>query len=278
MDSVLWSVGSVFVTGLGAVAFVHGFRSLRLQRLIRDTPTAKVRSLAMGMVELQGTVTSRSRTRAPFSGHDCVWWEVELQTMSKSNKGTRHWHTVHRERSGHPFYVDDGTGTALVFPQGADVRAGDVVSEETHGFGVPEPYAGYMQSRELGMRHLWSMGPMRFRERRLEEGRTVYVLGRAEPRPQAIEVSMDDEDVLEATGTDAIGARHVREHDGRCAAVIRKGRRDPALLISDRSEKTMSVEYGLKAFGGLVGGPLLSMFGLWCLVELARSGELPFIR
>jgi E3 ubiquitin ligase len=278
MASVLMSAGSAFALGLGAVAFVHGFRSLRLQRLIRDTPTAKVRSLAMGLVELQGLVKSRSRARGPFSDRDCVWWEVELQTMSKSNKGGRTWHTVHRERSGHPFYVDDGTGTALVYPQGADVRAGDVVSEETHGFGVPEPYAGYMQSRELGMRHLWAMGPMRFRERRLEEGRTVYVLGRAEPRPRAVEVSMDDEDVLEATGTDAIGARHVREHDGRCSAVVRKGRRDPALLISDHSEKSMTVEYGLKAFGGLVGGPLLAMFGLWCLMELARSGDLPLPR
>ena len=274
MASILMSAGSALTLGLGAVAFVHGFRSLRLQRLIRDTPTAKVRSLAMGLVELQGLVRSRSRTRTPFSDRDCVWWEVELQTMSKSNKGGRTWHTVHRERSGHPFYVDDGTGTALVYPQGADVRAGDLVSEETHGFGVPEPYAGYMQSRELGMRHLWAMGPMRFRERRLEEGRAVFVLGRATPKANAVEVSMD-EDALVATGTDAVGANHVREVDGRCRAVIRRDARDAAFLISDRSEKSMTMEYGFKAFAGLVGGPLLTMFGLWCLIELAKSGDLP---
>jgi hypothetical protein len=277
MSSLGLSAGSVLAVGAGAFAFAHGFRSLRLQRLIRDTPTAKVRSLAMGLVELQGPLRSRSRTRAPFTDKDCVWWEVELQTLRQSKNGLKSWQTVHRERSGHPFYLDDGTGTALVYPQDAEVHAGDVVSEETHGFGVPEPYAGYMQTRELGMRHLWSMGPMRFRERVIEEGRAVYVLGRAEPKPHAVEISMD-EDALEATGTDAIGARHVRQNDGRCTAVIRKGRRDPALLISDRSEKTMTMEYGFKAFGGLVGGPLLAMFGLWCLVELAKSGDLPFLR
>lgn len=277
MTGLVMPIGSALAVGAGAVAFAHGFRSLRLQRLIRDTPTAKVRSLAMGLVELQGALRSRSRTHAPFTDKDCVWWEVELQTLRQSNKGLKHWQTVHRERSGHPFYLDDGTGTALVYPQDAEVRAGDVVSEETHGFGVPEPYAGYMQSRELGMRHLWSMGPMRFRERVLDEGRAVYVLGRAEPKPHAVEISMD-EDVLEATGTDAIGARHVREHDGRCTAVIRRGRRDPALLISDHSEKSMTTEYGFKAFGGLVGGPLLTMFGLWCLMELAKSGSLPLSR
>jgi hypothetical protein len=277
MAGLAMPIVAALALGTGALAFVHGFRSLRLQRLIRDTPTAKVRSLAMGLVELQGALRGRSRTSAPFTSKDCVWWEVELQTLRESNRGMRRWQTVHSERSGHPFYIDDGTGTALIYPQDADVRAGDVVSEETHGFGVPEPYAGYMQSRELGMRHLWAMGPMRFRERVLDEGRAVYVLGRAEPKPHAVEISMDDE-VLEATGTDAIGARHVREHDGRCTAVIRKGPRDPALLISDKSEKSMTMEYGFKAFGGLVGGPLLAMFGLWCLVEIAKSGALPLPR
>ena len=277
MHGVLASAVSAFAMGAGGLAFFHGFRSLRLQRLIRDTPTAKVRSLAIGLVELQGALKSRSRTRGPFTDRDCVWWEVELQTLRDSNKGVKQWHTVHRECSGHPFYVDDGTGAALIYPQGAEIRAGDVVSEETGGFGVPEPYASFMEDRALAMRKLWSIGPMRFRERVLEESRAVFVLGRAEPRPRAVEVSMDEE-VLEATGTDAVGARYVRMNDGRCTAVIRKGPRDPALLISDKSEKSMTTEYGLKAFGGLVGGPLLAMFGLWCLVEMAKHGALPFAR
>ena len=277
MHGALVPVGSALAMGAGAFAFVQGFRALRLQQLIRDTPTAKVRSLAIGLVELQGALKSRSRTRGPFTDRECVWWEVELQTLRQSSKGVRQWNTVHRERSGHPFYHDDSTGAAHIDPQDATVRAGDVVSEETHGFGVPEPYASFMENRALGMRQLWSIGPMRFRERVLEEGRAVYVLGRAEPRPRAVEVSMDEE-VLEATGTDAIGARYVRMNDGRCTAVIRKGPRDPALLISDKSEKSMTMEYGLKAFAGLVGGPLLAMFGLWCLVEMAKSGSLPFMR
>src|SRR5262249_51941513 len=156
---------SFAAVGGGTWAFVHGFRALRVQRLIRDTPTAKVRSLAMGMVELQGALRARSRTNAPFSNADCVWWEVELQTLSHSSRGVSQWNTVHRERSGNPFYLDDGTGTALIYPQDAQITAGEMVSEETQGFGVPEPYASYMQDRDLKLRQLWSMGRMRFRER-----------------------------------------------------------------------------------------------------------------
>jgi len=271
MGALLLPVGSAVAVGTGVLAFVHGLRSLKLQRVLEDTPTAKVRSLAMGLVELQGAVRGRSRTNAPFSGRDCVWWEVVVQTVRQSNKGGKQWSTVHREVSGNPFYIDDGTGTALVYPQDAQVSAGHVISEETGGLGVPEPYASYMSDRHLGLRQLYAIGPMRFQERVLEEGRTVFVLGRANPKPHAVDISMDEE-ALQATGTDAVGARRVREVDGHCMAVIRKGPRDPAFLISDRSEKSMTTEYGLHAFAGLVGGPLITLIGLWFLMELMKRG------
>jgi len=275
-SSWFWPLGSVSAVGFGVLMFVRGFRALRLQRVIRDTPTARIRSLAMGLVELQGTVRARSRVAAPFSGRPCAWWEVELQTLRRAGRSVlRQWGTVHRESSGRPFYLEDETGTALVYPDGARVNAGSKVEEDTRGLGVPEPYSSFMAERELPLRMLWSLGPMRFRERILEDGTAVYLLGRANPKPHAVPVSMDDEEVLTATGTDAIGATHVRRYDGECSAVVRRGPRDPAFLISDRSEKTMTFEYGFKAFGGLVGGPLLTIFGLWCLVELARSGDLP---
>jgi hypothetical protein len=276
--TLLWPTAALAAFGFGTWSFVTGFRSLRLQRTIETTPTAHARSLAMGLVELQGRVLGRSRVFAPFSARECAWWEVELQTAQRSRRGMARWSTVHREQSGNPFYLEDETGSVLVYPQGAKLSAGHVVQEETGGLGVPEPYAGFMESRDLKLRHLWALGPMRFRERTLEQGTGVYVLGRAYPKPQAVAVSMDDEVALEATGTDAIGAAHVRRHDPECSAVIRRGPRDPAFLISDRSEKTMSMEYGLRAFAGLVGGPLLALFGLWCLTELARSGELPLPR
>lgn len=257
----------------GPWLFAHGFRAMRVRSLIDNTPTARVRSMAIGLVEVTGTLLPRSRVAAPFSGRPCVWWGVEIQTLSSQSKnGTRSWHTVHKSDSGHPFYLRDETGVALVYPQGADCKVGFDIVEETNGFGVPQMYTDFMESRNLAMRHLWSLGPMRFRERRLEEGGAVYVLGRANPRSVARTVSFDEE-ALEATGTDSYGATHVRTLDEEACAVIRRGPHDPVFILSTRSEKSESFVYGLRAFGGLVGGPLLCVFGVWCLLELAKSGH-----
>ena len=273
----LWSAISFACLGGGPVVCFHGFRALHVKRLIENTPTARIRSLAMGMVELNGRVEPRSRVVAPFSGHECVYWEIEIQTLANSKNGSKAWNTVHRNRSGHPFYLRDETGLAMVMPMGAQCRTSFGVSEETMGLGVPEPYASYMAERGLALRHLWAVGRMRFQERQLEAGQGVYVLGRAMPPPRSVVISMDDE-ALEATGTDAIGARHVRTNDADLKAVICKGERSGVFLISDRSEKTMTFEYGLKAFAGTVGGLLLTVFGLWGVMALMKSGQFLYSR
>lgn len=258
----------------GPALFFMGFRQMRIRQLIAHTPTARIRSMAMGLVELSGEVAARSRITAPFSRREVAYWEVQVQTLRASRKGQRAWTTVHRAHSGSPFYLSDGSGRALVFPDGADVRTSMGVEEQTNGFGVPQMYMDYMERAGLALRAVWALGPMRFRERVLAEGQHVYVLGRAHPKPMAHTVSEIEEDVLEATGTDAWSARRLRAHDAEVQGVIRRTSGDPCFLISPSSEKSMSAEYAVRAFGGLIGGPIATLFGVWCLLELARSGQL----
>jgi hypothetical protein len=265
------------LVAFGAVAggpwlFVRGFHAWRVKRLISGTPTSRIRSMAIGLVELNGRVQERSRVTAPFSGRACAYWEVEIATPSSRGR-TRGWTTVHHNRSGQPFYLKDDTGTALVYPQGAECHLPFGVEEYTHGLGVPEPYASYMQQQGLTMRAIWSMGPMRFRERTLDDDLVVYVLGRAYPRAMSVNVSWDEE-ALQATGTDGLGASHVRERDADVKGVVRRGPQDPAFIISPQSEKTMEFMYAVKAFGGLLGGPPITLFGVWCLIELSKAAQL----
>ncbi len=274
MSHLLASALSTAAVLAGPVLAHVGFRALRVKRLIEETPRSRIRSMAMGLVELEGRVSERSRVTAPFSGRPCAYWEVEIATRSSSSRnGYRRWTTVHRNRSGHPFYLSDETGSVLVYPQGAECRLEFGVEEETNGLGVPEPYSGYMHDQGLALRAVWALGPMRFRERTLEDGAAIYVLGRAFPRASSTAVSWDEE-ALAATGTDATASHDVRAHDQALCGVVRRGAQDPVFVVSTRSEKSTTFEYGMRAAGGLVAAPLVTLFGVWCLLELARSGHL----
>jgi hypothetical protein len=272
-DNMVFSFFALGMALAGPFLTWTGFRAWRIRRLIEGTPASRIRSMAMGLVELNGSVSERSRVSAPFSGRPCAYWEIEIQTRNSRKDRPDGWTTVHRNRSGHPFYLRDETGVALVYPQGAECHLPFGVEEQTGGFGVPEPYAGYMEQQGLAMRGVWAIGPMRFRERMLEDDAHVFVLGRAFPRAQSHTISWDENEE-QATGTDGHAATRLQSLDSEVRGVIRRGSQDPVFVISQTSEKTMEFMYGLKAFGGIAGGPLLTLFGVWCLIELAKAGQL----
>lgn len=330
----------------GPVFFFRGFRDLRIQRLIENTPTSRIRSMAMGLVEVYGDVLQRSSVRAPFSNQPCAYWEVEIALRMNDKHG---WTTVYRETSGQPFYVDDGTGVAMVYPKGSICRVPPSAEEACIGALIPDVYSEFMAERRLWRRFLWRFSQMRFREHRVDEGEKVYVLGSAEPRPQSRDISnvelserplaaaiAESNLPLEATGTDgpliapaaapafrslprgnedvlagtviaagvfrqagpealmagaaydmiqarrravssgatAHGPDRVRTLHQQVVAVIRRGRNDPTFLISRESEESLTTTLGLLTIAKLVGGPLITVFGLlyWLIVLAPAMG------
>ena len=251
----------------GPVLFLRSFRDLRTRRLIQNTPTARIRSMAMGLVEIKGVIEAHSVLSAPFSGYRCAFWEVDIAIPSHRRGG---WSIVHRNASGHPFYLRDETGLALVYPQGAACKVRFGSHEECTGAAVPECYRRYMTEQGIALRHLWRLSPMRFRERILEEGQGVYVLGSAEPRAQAHVIS--ESEALEATGTEAYAMRRLSALHDETVAVIRRGRNEPTFIISQEPERELAMEMGLQALGKLVAGPALTLLGLgYWLHELSSQ-------
>jgi len=259
------------LAAFGAVAgpafFAGGFRDLRLKRLIQNTPTSRIRSAAMGLVEVNGVVECRSTVAAPFSGRPCACWNVDI---SVQGKGKNSWSVVHRATSGHPFFLRDETGVALVYPYGADCRVHFGVEEVCSGIALPECYASYMSG--LGaQRYLWRLGMLRFRERLLEEGSRVYVMGTATPPAVALTVSEGEE--LAATGTEGWRAARVRGGDQQVAAVIRRGDSEKTFIISQDSERDLAAGLGLSVVIKLVAGPVIGLLGLgYWLSVLASFG------
>jgi hypothetical protein len=240
----------------GAAAFILGWRDLNLRRLIQNTPTARIRSLAMGMVEIAGEVSARSHITAPFSGRPCAYWEVDISTHGQRGSDN----VVHQNASVNPFFVRDKTGVALVYPHDAKCTVKWGIEEACSGAALPECYDEYMKT--LGPSQVrWRTGTLRFRERTLEDGMGVFVLGTAAPRAQSLSISDGDE--LAATGTDGSGAQRLRTFDHEVSAVIRRGEADKTFIISQKSERDLTTELGFMAFAKLVGGPILAALGIW---------------
>lgn len=252
----------------GPVLLWRGFKHMRTCRLIENTPTARVRSMAMGLVELNGKVEARSTMTAPFSGRACAHWQVEIAVRGKKRGG---WSVVHRNQSGNPFYIEDDTGVALVYPQGSDCRVRFGTDEECSGFNLPEVYADYLREYPAAIGPLHRLAWLRFRERTLEDGMQVYVLGTAMPRSRAIVVS--EGEALEATGTDGLGDRQRRERDYATAALVRQGENEKTFIISQESERDLAFGLKVKAVAMIWGGPLLALLGLayWLNVIASRK-------
>jgi hypothetical protein len=246
---------ATFALCAGPYFFYRGFRDLQLKRLLQNTPTSHIRSMSMGLVEVSGRVNARSELVAPFSGKACAYWDIDISTPFKNS-----WSVVHHACSKHPFYIDDGTGVALAYPDGADCKLPFAEGEICQGNSLPEPYASYVKEHDNLDLTMARMGQMRFRERLIDPGQQVFVLGSAFPR--ATSVSVSDDDVLAATGTDDPFAARLRAIDERLVGVIRKGQNDPHFIISLESPLSLEVGLGTRSVLELFGGPVLTLAGL----------------
>lgn len=252
--------GFVFVSGLRL--FWSGFRVWRERRLMQNTPASHIRSMAMGLVEVNGVVEPRSLINAPFSNKSCAFWEIDISTRSRDG-----WNVVHRNMSGHPFYVSDGTAAALVYPQGAECKLRPGVEEVCQGRPLPPCYADYLKEQSLPLLNLMSTGVMRFRERTIEDGERAFVLGTAMPRSQSVSIS--DGEAMQGTGTDGRPTR-LAALDEATVAVIRRGENERTFILSQESERSLSLDLGIQSYAQLIGGPLMSLFALgWWLLKMA---------
>ena len=160
IDTAIWATAGL---AAGPWLYYRGFRTLRTRRLIANTPTARVRSMAMGLVEITGAVEPRSTLHAPFSAKPCAYWEVDVAVQAR-----RGWRIVHRNQSGNPFYLSDGTGVAMVYPHGAQCRIRYGTEEACAGLALPPCYAEYLDAHTSRFSRLTRIGHLRFRERLLE--------------------------------------------------------------------------------------------------------------
>jgi hypothetical protein len=105
---------------VGAYLFYRGFKMLQRKRLIQNTPSSKVRSAAMGLVEITGLATGPYTMPAPITGLPCYYYRTMAWRWERRGKSSE-WVKVADESRNLPFYLDDSTGRVLVDPNGAEM-------------------------------------------------------------------------------------------------------------------------------------------------------------
>ena len=247
--------------GAGVYYFFRGFRSLQRKRLVEGLPTSKIRSLAMGLVEVVGTAAGEPTVDAAFTLRKCFGAKCRIDRWQSDRRGG-HWVKVHEEYLGVPFYVEDETGRVRVDAAGAELDLPcDFDYDTKEGIGsflsrffgsaddkkqaalaevtLPQRLKNFCESRNIST-GWWSGSRMRYREYRIEPGNPIYVLGTAEYLS-----NVQDE--------------HER-------IIIRKGTRHKWFFVSEHSQREVLQTLGRQSWLYTFGGAALAVACLGWLV------------
>jgi hypothetical protein len=279
---VLWGIAGVTI---GVYLFFRGFPFLKRKHLIEDTPTSTVRSAALGVVEVTGTVVGPYTLISPLSETDCFYYQAIVRGSSGEEK------KAIEETLYVPFFLDDGTGRVLVDPRRAETELRPSVDDEY------SPSAGNAFTRHFLVRHgISSEFPAVLVEFCIRPGDHLYVLGTLRENPgleSAAEclaggVGQPQQGFLSAAAADlqrraAIESmlppgsaaprmpqarpRTSEASDLNPPVVLMKGASDTPFFISWRSQQDVVKELAWRSVLHIWGGPILAMTGLWLLVD-----------
>ena len=170
-----------FWAAVGAIAgvflFLRGFSMLRCKRLIMNTPSSKIRSASMGLVEISGTAKGPQTVPAGITGEACYYYRAMAWQLKYSGRN-REWKKVADESLYVPFFIEDATGDALVDPQGAELDIHCNFKDELGGSSLGSGMMPENASRVPAA--LWPpLAPKKFalEEYCIKPGDPLFVLG-----------------------------------------------------------------------------------------------------
>ena len=234
----------------GLYMFYNSLKNLKLKRLIENVPTSKMRSVAMGLVELKGKIEVSDKVlEDPFDKKKCVFWRVHIEERVKRGKHGR-WVTRHKAKGQVPFFISDESGSVLIKLEGANMD--DVKRDSQYETALlfsdklPLNVRNYCNKNRIRFRGLFGgKKRMRCRMTYLEPNDNIYVLGHARPLLQ----------------------KEIKNSKSVTAAIEMVT--NSVFIVSDKSEKELIEDRGGQfwvvplgiIFSGLGLGLILNVFG-----------------
>jgi hypothetical protein len=225
----------------GTYAFLSGLRDLRLSRYLRNVPRSKVRSAAIGPVELCGTAVGPYTVVPPNGGLECIcYWRVtEAKTVQFISA---------------PLYLEDGTGTLMISPRLLDMSLIPALLE-------PGIYGAVLPGQSIFVLGSLQQNPWAKEEHNPNRDE----LSRVGPGF----VSKAEADILRAGASPLYYSSETegdssREFDLFPPTILMKG--NGPFVISEKSQRDVLAQLSLRIYGGIWCGPVLALLGITLLV------------
>jgi len=115
----------------GIYAFVIIFAYIIIEKLLPSStnqflklqatlPTSRIRSVAMGLVEVEGTLKMIEPVIAPIKKKECIGFVYHIDKVSKNSDGDKSYSNVFTKTKVKPFIIKDKTGEMKVIPDKLD--------------------------------------------------------------------------------------------------------------------------------------------------------------
>jgi hypothetical protein len=254
---------------IGAGVFWYGFNRMHKYRLIQDTPRSKVRSIAIGLVEVHGNVQAKEYIVTPFSQTKCVYYKYEIKEYrrhtSRDSKGnvttTYSWDTISTGQKRTPFFAKDETGEIYVDPAGAEflVPVKKVFLQKAGLFGAINTIVNALRNwdqhkaKSLDVSS-WGLAP-------IDPKKRVSFGDRVGDR-KYYEYFIEPDESLFVMGTAANDAKIQNN------VLIRKGENEPTFIISNKSEKEVLGSLKWQMIGFFALGSVLFIVGILLMLVL----------
>ncbi len=232
--------------GFGILLLRVGFKSFKEKKLIKKTPTSKIKSLTHGLVEISGEVYPHKGEllQSPFTNQGCVYYKYAIEKYQWSKYSQFKWKKIDEKEERIYFYLKDETGMVLVDPKEAEMNISPTY-EFSSPFGKepPENIRLFLQLHDMDYKGFLGMNKkMRFGESRIVPGRKLFIMGHAVENPFPKDGISDKDEAN---------------------FMIKKG--EDTYLISDQSEKDTLKTKNWTGLSGILGG---TVFILVCLLGI----------
>lgn len=173
----------VAATGIagGLYLFVRGFRLLARKRLLLNTPTSKIRSASLGLVEVSGLAAGPYTVPAPITGAACFLYRTTAWQKSDESK-TGDWKKVAEEELHLPFFLNDGTGQLLIEPKGADLDL-YINFRQNYSDTIFSPHATQPVLSFLARHGVEPSNKIRIEECSIQPGNPLFIVGTLAENP-----------------------------------------------------------------------------------------------